>query len=181
MDNPIAVRSRSRREFLTRSVPTGALCAFVAGSVASAEEKSSPSAEPAAGASAGVSEQTAPKLEQMLHRYADVVVKVGLNLRAGQRLLIVAPLETAPLVRQVTISAYRAGARLVDAVWGDQQMNLLRFQHAPAIRSANFPTGRPRPLSNISTGGTPSCTSWPRIPTCSAVRIRSLWRLPHRQ
>lgn len=139
MDNPIAVRSRSRREFLTRSVPTGALCAFVAGSVASAEEKSSPSAEPAAGASAGVSEQTAPKLEQMLHRYADVVVKVGLNLRAGQRLLIVAPLETAPLVRQVTISAYRAGARLVDAVWGDQQMNLLRFQHAPRDSFREFP------------------------------------------
>lgn len=131
MDNPIPMRSRSRREFLTRSVPAGALCAFIAGSVASAEEESSPSAEPSAGASTGVGEQTVQKLEQMLQRYAEVVVKVGLNLRSGQRLLIVAPLETAPLVRQVTISAYRAGARLVDAVWGDQQMNLLRFQHAP--------------------------------------------------
>ncbi|MBN1507065.1 MAG: aminopeptidase [Sedimentisphaerales bacterium] len=75
----------------------------------------------------------------MLQRYADVVVKVGLNLQAGQRLFIVAPIATAALVRQVAISAYEAGARYVDIAWWDQQMDLLRLRHAPRDSFGEFP------------------------------------------
>lgn len=72
-----------------------------------------------------------PEFERALSQYAQLIVKIGLNLQPGQRLLIRAPLEAAPLVRQVSIHAYEAGAHLVDAVWGDPQMLLIRFQHAP--------------------------------------------------
>jgi aminopeptidase len=77
-------------------------------------------------------------LEQRLEAYADLTVRVALNVRAGQRLLIVGPLmnggvslDAAPLVREVAASAYRAGASLVEAVWGDEAMQLARFRHAP--------------------------------------------------
>src|SRR5207244_3115482 len=61
-----------------------------------------------------------------------------LNLRAGQRLVIIGPLayggvspDAAPLVRHVTASAYAAGARLVEAIWGDEALTLARFAGAP--------------------------------------------------
>jgi len=132
MDRPITTRSPNRRQFLTQYLPAGALCGPGAtGLLASAEKKEGSAAGPSDRASASAGDQIAQKFEQMLQRYADVAVNVGLNLRAGQRLFIVAPIETAALVRQVAVSAYKAGARYVDVVWKDGQMELLRFRHAP--------------------------------------------------
>ncbi|GAB4539088.1 MAG: aminopeptidase [Anaerolineales bacterium] len=80
---------------------------------------------------------SAKKHQEMLHKYAEVVVKVGLNLRAGQRLVITygatrgVPLQFAPLVREIAKSAYAAGASYVDVVWGDEEMLPLRIAHAP--------------------------------------------------
>ena len=69
-----------------------------------------------------------------LDRYGDLAVRVALNLQPGQRLLIIGPLVNggvalgaAPVVRAVTESAYRAGAELVEAIWGDEAMMLARF------------------------------------------------------
>jgi len=73
-----------------------------------------------------------------LSRYADLVVRVGLNLQAGQRLLILGPLanggvalDAAPLVRAVSARAYEAGAPLVEVLWGDESLAVLRYRHAP--------------------------------------------------
>jgi aminopeptidase len=87
----------------------------------------------------------ATKFEQNLQKYAELAVRVGLNLRPGQRLLVRAPspygvaFEHAPLVRYVAEAAYKAGARLVDVYWGDEQMELIRFAHAPRDSFAEFP------------------------------------------
>jgi aminopeptidase len=78
--------------------------------------------------------------EQMLAKYADLIVHVGLNLRAGQRLGISgAPLEAAPLARAVAAKAYDAGARLVEVNFADQQITLIRYQHAPRDSFEEFP------------------------------------------
>ena len=69
--------------------------------------------------------------EPVLDRYAELLVKVGLNLREGQRLIIRAPLEAAPLVRRVAAHAYEGGALLVDTLWNDPQSLLIRYRHAP--------------------------------------------------
>ena len=70
--------------------------------------------------------------EQKLQRYADLVVKAGLNLQPGQRLVIIAwTLDAAPLVRLIAASAYQHGSRLVTVVWADQQVSLARYQYAP--------------------------------------------------
>jgi aminopeptidase len=75
--------------------------------------------------------------QELLQKYADLVIKVGLNLRAGQRLHInslstrgVLP-HNAPLVYEVAKAAYRAGARYVDALWGDEELLKIRVQMAP--------------------------------------------------
>jgi aminopeptidase len=78
-------------------------------------------------------------IDQLYERYAELAVTVGLNLTPGQRLLIIGPLasggvalDAAPLVRRITASAYRAGAVLVEAIWGDEAMQLARFRSASA-------------------------------------------------
>ncbi|MHA2339990.1 MAG: aminopeptidase [Candidatus Hodarchaeales archaeon] len=90
------------------------------------------------------------EFEQNLEKYAEVIVKVGLNLQAGQRLLIGAPtaarygipLELAPLIRLVTKKAYQAGAKLVDVFWDDDQIRLIRYQNAPRNSFDEYPTWR---------------------------------------
>lgn len=92
-------------------------------------------------------------LEPSLANYAELIVRVALNLRRGQRLLIIGPLayggvstEAAPLVRHVTESAYRAGARYVEAVWGDESLTLARFAHAPGESFDDFSRWLPKAL-----------------------------------
>ena len=70
------------------------------------------------------------EFDQKLGKYADVVVRVGLNLRKGQRLLIRGILEDAPLIRKVTESAYKAGAVFVDVLYTDERLNRIRLEHA---------------------------------------------------
>jgi aminopeptidase len=72
-----------------------------------------------------------PEFERALGEYAKLIVKVGLNLQPGQRLNIRAPIEAAPLVRQVAACAYDLGSPLVDVFFSDPQLQLTRFRHAP--------------------------------------------------
>ena len=69
--------------------------------------------------------------DQLLEKYAEVIVKVGLNLQPGQRLTISAEMETAPLVRAVVKNAYQNGAPLVNVFWADEELTRIRFEHAP--------------------------------------------------
>lgn len=70
--------------------------------------------------------------DKTLRKYAELVVKVGLNIQPGQRLLIrLTPLEAAPLVHAIADFAYQAGARLVDVQWRDEDLILSRFKYAP--------------------------------------------------
>ena len=71
------------------------------------------------------------EFEQNLRRYAEMAVKIGANVQPGQRLLIRAAIDQPALVRLIATSAYQAGARLVDVLWADEQIDLIRFQHAP--------------------------------------------------
>jgi aminopeptidase len=68
--------------------------------------------------------------EEKLDRFAKVAVHVGLNLQAGQELLISASIEMLPLVRRITEHAYKAGALLVTTFYGDDETVLARYQYA---------------------------------------------------
>ena len=69
--------------------------------------------------------------EEKLDRLAEVAVRVGLGLRAGQELIMSAPMEALPLVRRITEHAYKAGAVLVTTFYGDDPSTLARFAYAP--------------------------------------------------
>ncbi len=69
--------------------------------------------------------------EDKLDRLAQVAVRVGLNLRPGQELVMSASIDALPLVRRITEHAYKAGAVLVTTLYGDEQTSLMRYQYAP--------------------------------------------------
>jgi aminopeptidase len=84
--------------------------------------------------------------QELLKKYADVIVRVGLNLREGQRLIItnspargVLP-PARPLVHEVAKAAYAVGARFVDAIWSDEEMHRIRLKYAPADSFNEYPT-----------------------------------------
>lgn len=68
--------------------------------------------------------------ETKLDRLAALAVRVGLNLRAGQEVVMTAPVEALPLVRRIAAHAYQAGATLVTPLIGDDEVALARYRHA---------------------------------------------------
>ena len=73
-----------------------------------------------------------------LDRLAEVAVKVGLRLQAGQDLLLTAPTVALPLVRMIAEHAYKAGAGLVTPILSDEAITLsrYRFGHDPSFDRA---------------------------------------------
>jgi len=65
-----------------------------------------------------------------LDRYADLIVRVGANVQPGQVVFVNGLVEHAPLVRAITERAYAAGARYVDAPYGDLHLRKSFVTHA---------------------------------------------------
>jgi len=68
--------------------------------------------------------------ENLLARYADLVVRVGANVREGQDVSIHAFVEQAPFVRALAAAAYNAGARYVAPFYADQYVKRELIRHA---------------------------------------------------
>jgi aminopeptidase len=82
---------------------------------------------------------------EMLARYAELLVQLGVNLQPGQSLIIRAELAHAPLVRAATAAAYRAGARVVHVEWYDALTHRALLENAdlddwafPAYETARY-------------------------------------------
>lgn len=69
--------------------------------------------------------------ESMLNKYAELVVRVGVNLQAGQVLILQAPIETAEFTRLIVAKAYAAGAKYVIVDWEDDAVTCARYENAP--------------------------------------------------
>ncbi len=64
----------------------------------------------------------------LLKKYADFIVRVGVNPQPGQTLVINCCLEAAPLARLCVRSAYEAGARDVLVNWSDNDISRSRME-----------------------------------------------------
>src|SRR5690606_23364661 len=79
-------------------------------------------------------EQLNPVIDPVkLERLAEVAVRVGLQLREGQDLVITAPVVALPLVRLIAKHAYKAGAGLVTPFFADDEMALARYENASDV------------------------------------------------
>lgn len=68
--------------------------------------------------------------ERKLANLATLALRVGVNLEAGQRLVVAGPLEAADLLREIARQAYRMGAAYVDVQYLDDEQRLIRAMHA---------------------------------------------------
>lgn len=97
--------------------------------------------------------------QEMLAKYAEAIVKVGLNIRKGQRLIITLGTtrgvihQFAPLVHEITKAAYKAGAKYVEALWGDEEMLRLRAQYAPKDSYDEYPKWQIDAIMNMVENG----------------------------
>jgi aminopeptidase len=66
--------------------------------------------------------------------YAELAVRVGVNLQPGQRLAVNSLVEHAPFVRRVAAEAYKRGASFVDVYYSDQHVRRAHIEHADDSR-----------------------------------------------
>ncbi|MRN52338.1 aminopeptidase [Paenibacillus monticola] len=79
------------------------------------------------------------EFDVMLEKYANLVVKVGVNIQPGQVLMIYAPLETVELTRLIVGKAYEAGAKYVIVEWEDEVVTRIRYEKAPEDSFGYYP------------------------------------------
>lgn len=75
----------------------------------------------------------------LLKKYAELSIKVGVNLEKNQTLVINSPIECADFVRLVAKEAYDVGAKDVHVEWSDEELTLMKFMNAPDEAFKEFP------------------------------------------
>jgi len=82
-------------------------------------------------------------LDELRRAYARLIVRLGLNLQAGHRLIIFdAPVEAVDFVALIAQEAYGAGARLVDPLWTSDSLIQARFSCSPRDSFGEYPGWR---------------------------------------
>ncbi len=74
-----------------------------------------------------------------LQKYADLALKIGINLQQKQTLVIMSPVETAPFTRMLVETAYKMGAKEVVVHWNDDFCKKMRFLHGDIEIFENMP------------------------------------------
>ena len=69
-------------------------------------------------------------MENKLREYARLLVRVGLNVEPGQRMIISSPVECARFARLCAGEAYEAGCKEVVMNWTDDAMTRMKYLHA---------------------------------------------------
>jgi aminopeptidase len=80
--------------------------------------------------------------QKNLQKYADLAVKVGVNVQKGQTLVVGATLDAAEFVRLVVKSAYETGAKNVIVNWSDDVVSRTKYELAPDEAFTEYPVHR---------------------------------------
>lgn len=91
--------------------------------------------------------------ENMLEKYAELAVKVGVNIQKGQTLVINAPIVAADFIRKVAKKAYEAGAKNVHVEWNDEELSLIKFMNAPDEAFKEFPLWKAKGYEDMAKDG----------------------------
>jgi aminopeptidase len=69
--------------------------------------------------------------DERLQKFADLVVRVGANVQAGQHVVLIYLVEHTPIARAVARAALRAGARRVMPIIGDLHLRKAAIELGP--------------------------------------------------
>ncbi|WP_017727511.1 aminopeptidase [Halalkalibacterium ligniniphilum] len=90
---------------------------------------------------------------EKLEKYAELAVKVGVNIQKGQTLVIRTPISALDLVRLVVKKAYEAGAKHVHVDWSDEEITLTKFQLAPDEAFHEYPEWIAKGFEDLAENG----------------------------
>ncbi|MCP8615802.1 aminopeptidase [Salirhabdus salicampi] len=93
------------------------------------------------------------EFQNNLEKYAELVVRMGVNLQESQTLMINAPTEAVDFVRVVAKKAYQLGAKDVHMNWMDEELTRLKYEHAPLETLVNVPQWRVDMLEHYAEDG----------------------------
>ena len=108
-------------------------------------------------------------MNEKLHEYAALLIRIGLNIQKGQRLVISSPVECAYFARLCAEEAYAAGCREVVMNWHDDAMARLKYLHADDEIFDTVPLWRRHFFNDHALKAPPTWPSPPRIPRTSAA------------
>lgn len=80
--------------------------------------------------------------QRSLEKYAELVLKTGVNLQPDQALMMNATIEGADFAKIVARKAYELGAKDVHINWTDDELTLLKYENAPDEVIGTFPEWR---------------------------------------
>lgn len=90
---------------------------------------------------------------EQLEKYAELAVKVGVNVEPGQTLMIRASIDTAEFVRLITKKAYQAGAKQVHIEWQDPVCTRLKYELAPMEAFDEYPLWQAKSREELAEKG----------------------------
>ncbi|MBT2659355.1 aminopeptidase [Bacillus sp. ISL-18] len=88
-----------------------------------------------------------------LEKYAELAVKVGVNIQKGQSLVVNATLEAAELVRLIVKKAYETGAHNVIVNWNDDFISRTKYDLAPDEAFIEYPVWRAKEMEDLAEKG----------------------------
>ena len=91
--------------------------------------------------------------EQYLKKYAELIVKIGVNLQKGQILVINSPIECAAFTRDVAKIAYECGAKNVHVEWIDEELSLIKYLKAPEEALEEYPSWKAKGYEELAKQG----------------------------
>lgn len=77
--------------------------------------------------------------QKNLEKYAELAVKVGINLKEKEGLIIAGNLDSLPLARLVMAKAYEEGAKHVEFLFNDDEMSLIRYKYGKDYIFDDYP------------------------------------------
>lgn len=75
----------------------------------------------------------------MFDKYAEIAVKICVNVQKNQQLIIEAPIDAAAFVRKLVEKAYEAGAKQVYVDYSDEALTRLHYLRQPEAGLKEFP------------------------------------------
>ncbi|AIM17158.1 MULTISPECIES: aminopeptidase [Neobacillus] len=91
--------------------------------------------------------------QKKLEKYAELAVKVGVNIQKGQTLVINATLDAAEFIRLVVKKAYETGAHNVIVNWSDDAITKTKYELAPDEAFNEYPIWRAKELEDLAEKG----------------------------
>ncbi|MCD2346729.1 aminopeptidase [Clostridium guangxiense] len=91
--------------------------------------------------------------QNLLKKYAELVVKIGVNIQKNQTLVVSSPIECADFVREISEEAYKCGARDVEVRWKDDKLSRIKYLNAPEEIFEEFPEWQKEFYISYARGG----------------------------